>query len=121
VAEQRAERGRKGWRRQRLAGQFGGGEPAREQADAAAFNIALAARDLPGEADVRPRFQPQRRVEQLGRADEGVAVQATQPCELGILQAGDRAEQPDLIGMLQLGLEADDVPERPLRIVWTTA
>src|SRR3546814_14026220 len=53
------------------------------------------------------------------RADEAVAVEAAQPRELGLLQAGDGAEQADLFGMLELGLEADHVPQRAERIVLT--
>ena len=63
------------------------------------------------------RLEAQRRVEQLRRIDEGVAVQPAQPRELGLLEAGDGAEQADLLGMLQLGLEADHVPQRAERIV----
>ena len=115
--EQRAERGFDRRRGQRRARQLGRGEAAGEQADRGALDIALAAGDLPGEADVAARLQPQRRIEQFGRADEGVAVQPAQPRELGILQARDGAEQADLLGMLQLGLEADDVPQRAAGIV----
>ena len=59
----------------------------------------------------------QRRIEQGGRIDVGVAVQPAEPRELGILEAGDGAEDAHLLGMLQLGLEADHVVERAQRIV----
>ncbi len=103
--------------RRRLAGELGGGEAAREQTDRGALDIAFAAGDLAGEADVRARLEPERRVEQLGRLDEGVAVQAAEPRELGIFQPGDGAEQLDLLGIFELGLEADDVPQRAAGIV----
>jgi hypothetical protein len=44
-------------------------------------------------------------------------VQAAQPGELGVLQARDHAEDPHLLAMLQLGLEADHVVERAERVV----
>ncbi len=39
-------------------------------------------------------------------------MQAAEPGELGSLEAGDHAEDAHLFGVLQLGLEADHVPER---------
>ena len=44
-------------------------------------------------------------------------MQPTQPRELGVFQARDRAEDAHLLAMLQLGLEADHVVERAERIV----
>ena len=44
-------------------------------------------------------------------------MQAAEPRELGVLQAGDRAEDARLLAVLQLGLEADHVAERAQRIV----
>ena len=66
---------------------------------------------------MRQRLQPQLLVEQLGRTNEAVAVNAAQPREFGILQPGDGAEDAHLLAMLQLGLEADHVPQRAERIV----
>ena len=66
----------------RLAQRLGGGEPAGQQADGGALDIALAAGDLAGEADMRRRLQAQGRVEQARAVDEGVAVQPAQPREL---------------------------------------
>src|SRR3546814_1274604 len=56
---------------------------------------------------------------QFGRANEGVAVQPAQPREFGIFEPWNGAEQPHLLGVLELGLEADDVPERGRGIVLT--
>jgi hypothetical protein len=111
MAQQGAQRG--GGRRRRPCppSQFGSGHQAREHADRGAFDIAFAAGDLPGKADVRRRFQAQLPVQQRGRMDEGVAVQPAQARELGIFQAGNGAEQSHLLGMLELGLEADHVPQ----------
>ena len=64
VAEQRAERGLGRRRRQRCAAQLGRREARGEQADGGAFDIAFAAGDLAGEADVGLRLQPQLAVEQ---------------------------------------------------------
>src|SRR5690349_13498557 len=44
-------------------------------------------------------------------------MEAAEPSELGILETRNGPEQPHLFGMLQLGLEADHVPERAERIV----
>ena len=60
-----------------------------EQADGGGFHIALAAGDLAGEAPARIGLQPQRLVEQLGRIEEGVAMQAAEPREFRVLQAGN--------------------------------
>ena len=119
MAEDRPQRGgdRRGGR---FAAQtLGGGEAPGEQADGGAFHIALAARHLPGEADARLRLQPQRAVQKARAVQEGVAVQAAQPRELRLLQAGDHAEDPRLLGVAQLGLEADEVVERAERVVLT--
>src|SRR6202012_1161463 len=58
-----------------------------------------------------------RSIKEARAVEEGVAVQAAQPRELRVLQAGDGAEQAHLLAVLQLGLEADDVPQRAERIV----
>ena len=44
-------------------------------------------------------------------------MQAAEPRELGVLQAGDHAEDARLLAVLQLGLEADHVAQRAERIV----
>ena len=44
-------------------------------------------------------------------------MQPAQPREARVLQAGDHAEDARLLAMLQLGLEADHVPQRAERIV----
>ena len=62
-------------------------------------------------------LQPQRGVEQSRGVEKGVAVQAAEPRELGLLQPGDHAEDVGLRAVLQLGLEADHVPQRAQRIV----
>ena len=44
-------------------------------------------------------------------------MQAAEPRELGALEAGDHAKYPHLLGMLELGLEADDVEQGAEAIV----
>ena len=44
-------------------------------------------------------------------------MQAAQPRELGLREARDHAEDARLLAVLQLGLEADHVPQRAQRIV----
>ncbi len=46
---------------ERFAKPLGGGEAAGEQADRGGFDVALAAGDLPGEAQPRHRLQAERR------------------------------------------------------------
>jgi hypothetical protein len=47
----------------------------------------------------------------------GVAVQAAEPGELGILKPRNHAEDAHLFAIFQLGLETDHVVERAQRIV----
>src|SRR3569833_4401147 len=90
---------RRAWRRcaVRLAAAFGGSEAARQQPDRGALDIALAAGDLAGEAPGRVLLQPQRAVEQRGRIEERVAVQAAEPREFCVLQARNGAEHAHLL------------------------
>src|ERR1700730_6727452 len=64
VAQQSAHRRRRGWRDRRKTLALGGGELAGHESDGGAFDIALAARDLAGEAQARHRLQAQGGVEQ---------------------------------------------------------
>ena len=96
---------------------FGGGEAPGDQADRGALDIALAAGDLAGEAQPRLGLEPEPRVEQLWRIQVGVAVDAAEPREFGALESRDHAEDPRLLAVFQLGLEADDVEQRAERVV----
>jgi hypothetical protein len=60
-----------------FATQLGGGKARGDQADSRAFDIAFAAGDLTGEADVGLGLEPQLAVEQPRRVDEAVAVNPT--------------------------------------------
>ena len=106
-------RRRQGCRAMRL----GGGEAPRQEPDGGALDIALAAGDLARQADMRRCLHAQGEVEQARAVDEGVAMQAAQPRELGPLQPRDQPEHPDLLGMLQLGLKSDHVVERSQGVV----
>src|SRR5690606_35110126 len=117
VIEQRAESGRERRRREWASEPFGCREAPGKQADRGALDIAFAAGDLAGEAQPLARLQLQRAVEQDGRIDVGVAVQAAEPRELGVAEPGNHAEDAGLLAMLQLGLEADHIVERAERIV----
>ena len=90
---------------------FRRGEAAGEEADRRRLDIALAAGDLSGKAQPRHGLEPQRRVEQFRRIEERIAVQPAEPGELGLGEAGDGPEDPHLLGMFQLGLEADHVEQ----------
>src|SRR5262249_55993195 len=100
-------------------GRWGGGEGARQESDRGGFHIAFAAGDLPGKAQARQTFQAQSAVEQLRGIEERVAVQAAEPRELRPFETGDHPEHPRLLGMLELGLEADDVEQRAEPVVLT--
>ena len=102
-----------------LAEALCGGKAPRDEAYGGRLDIALHAGDLTGEAQARLGLEPQAPVEQPGRVDEGVAVQPAEPCELGIFQARNAAEDAGLLTVLQLGLEADHVVERAQRVVLT--
>ena len=105
---------RRGRRRgtQRFAAPLGGGKARSDEPDGGGFDVALAAGDLAGKTPARIGFQPQRFVEQLGRIEEGVAVQAAEPGEFRILQAGNGAEDAHLLAVFQFGLETDHVEQR---------
>ncbi len=46
-------------------------------------------------------------------------MQPAEPRELGLFEAGNRAEHARLLAMFQLGLKPDHVPQRAERIVLT--
>ncbi len=119
VSEQRADRG---GRRRRLRSDLaalGSGEAAGQEPDRGRFDIALAAGDLPGKAQLRLGPQPQRRIDQLRRIEEGVTVQPAEPGELRRFQSRDRAQDADLFPVFELGLESDHVEQRAQPIVLT--
>ena len=96
---------------------LGGGEAAGDQADRGALDIAFAAGDLAGEAQPRLGLEAEPGVEQARRIEKGVAVQAAEPREFRRFEPGNHAEDPRLLAVFQLGLEADDVEERAERVV----
>ena len=96
---------------------LGGGEPAGDEADRGALDIALAAGDLAGEAQARRGLQAQTGVEQARGIEIGVAVHAAETGELRPFQPWNHAEDAALLAIFELGLEADDVEERAERIV----
>ncbi len=106
-------------RRQIAAQRLGGGQTAGQQAHGRALDIALDPGHLAGEAQARNGLQPHLLVQQLRAVQEGVAVQAPQTRELGVLQTRDHAEDVGLGAVLQLGLEADHVEQGAQRIVLT--
>src|SRR3954451_25061834 len=110
--EERAERSRARWGRKLFAACISRSVEAGDQADAGRLDVTLAARHLAGKAEPRLRAQAQLAVEQLWRIQEGVAMQAAEASEFGLLQTGNGAEDALLLAIFQLGLEADDVVER---------
>src|SRR6185436_10599777 len=104
VAEQGAKRGGGRRRHPPLAFDPCSGRASCQQADGGALDVALAARDLPGEAEPRIRAKTELAVQQLRAVEEGVAVQAAEARELGALQPRNHAQDARLLAVLQLGL-----------------
>ena len=96
---------------------FGGGEAPGDEADRGALDIALAAGDLAGEAQPRRGLEAQALIEEPGRIQVSVAVDAAQPGEFRIFEARNHAEDAALLAVFELGLKADDIEERSQRIV----
>ncbi len=86
------------------------GEPPGDEPDRCGFDIALDAGDLPGEAQPRIGLETEACIEQLRAVEEGVAVEPSEPRELGLAEPRDHAEHARLLAMFKLGLEADHVP-----------
>ena len=117
VSKKRAVRRVGRWPRYRPAQQLTGDQPSRQQAHGSTLDIALDARDLASEADMRCGLEAQPGVQQPRAVDEGVAVLTAQAGEGRLLEARDGPEDADLLGMLQLRLEAHHVEERAQRVV----
>ncbi len=116
--------GRLTWEGGRLDAPRGGGDLERHvQPRAHRLAVALRARQLPrhvrGHAEV-PRGsarQSEAIVEQARRVDERVAVHDPVAGELGVLQAGDHAEDAALLGKRQVRLESHEVVARAVRVL----
>src|SRR5271168_5041760 len=117
VVQERADRSC--WRRglEIEAKPLGGGEPAGDQADRRALDIAFAAGDLAGEAQAWARLQPQPGVNKARRIEIGVTMHPAEPGELRLFEPRDQTEDATLLAVFELGLEADDVEEGAERIV----
>src|SRR5688572_502282 len=117
VVEKGAERRRRRQVPDRLPEALGRGPAPGHQTDGSALDIALAAGDLASEAKARHRPEAQRRVEELRRIEIGVSVQAAEARELGPLEPRNAPEDTSLLGVFQLGLEADHVEQGAERVV----
>src|SRR5262245_21428193 len=107
VVEKSAEGGCRGRRRKYPAAPFRRGQASGDEPDRRRLDIALDARDLPGKAEPRVRFQPQAGVEKLRAVEESIAVKPAEPRKFGVAEAGDGAEHAHLLAMFELGLETD--------------
>ena len=76
------------------------------QAGGDGFHVAFHARNLAGEEDLGPRAQLQRRGQQRRRVDVGIAMDLPEAQELGVLEAGNQAQDARLLAELQVILEA---------------
>src|SRR6185437_1666265 len=101
VVDERTDR--RGWRRrrERLTQNLGRRQPSDDEADRRALDIALAAGNLSGEADLRPCFQPQALIEQARRIEESVVVQAAEPREFRLPEARDHAQDARLLAVFE--------------------
>src|SRR5437763_13134471 len=117
VREQRAMRGGRGRRKDHFPLPLGGCKSAGEKTDGGGFNIALATSDLAGEPQVRLGTKAQRRIEQLWRVEERVAMQTAQAGELGLFQPWNGTKDARLLAMPELRLEADHIEQRAESIV----
>ena len=118
VAEQRAHRGLGRRRRQASPAHLRHRQAAGEQADRRAFDIALAAGDLPGEADVRRcDFSRSWRSSSVGELMKVLRWIPPSRANSAFSSPGMVRKMPHLLGMLELGLEADHVPQRAELVV----
>src|SRR5437763_16356657 len=106
MPEQRAQRRGHGRRFERLRPYVRRGIEACDQADAGGFHITLAAGHLAGKAQPRLRAQSQLTLKELSRVPAGVAMQAAEPGEFGVLEAWHGAELARLRAVVQLVLAA---------------
>ena len=111
VGEQRTERRCSRRRRLRKPEPLSGCKPARQQPDGRALDIPFDARDLTGKPQPRIGLETQRPVEQLGRIEIRVAMQPAETGKFRVGEAGDHAQHARLLAVLQLGLEADHIPQ----------
>ena len=110
VAGERAQgRGRAGTARRSRPSPFQSEIEADREARRRRLEIALDARDLPGEPHPRARLHPVVLVEMGRRVDEGVAVDLPEADEAGVLQARDHPQHALLLAPLHARLEADQV------------
>src|SRR5262245_22293562 len=117
VRKQGAVRGRCRRRGDALPVALRGGKTARQQADGGRFHVSLAARDLASEAPAAVSSEPQCLIEQLGGIQKCIAVKSAQARKFRLLQAGNGAEDPYLLAVFKLGLEAHHVEQRAEPVV----
>ena len=115
--DQRAGRGGERRRRQIAPQGLGRGHAARQQPHRGAFDIALDPGDLARKAQVGPQAQAHAVVQQRGRVQKAVAMDAAKPGKAGILQARNHPEHLRLCAVFHLGLESDDIVQRAQGIV----
>src|SRR4029077_3038667 len=102
MAEQCTVCGRgRGWHDRQTAS-FLSRKAARKQPDRGGFHIAFAARNLARKAQAWLRIQSKFVIQELGRVEEGVAMDAAQSHEHCALKPRDDVEDANLVGMLEL-------------------
>ena len=99
VVEQRTQSRCRRWRIRFMSKRLRSGEATGKQTHRGAFDIAFDAGDLACETQARVSLQAQRAIEQLGRIEIRVAMQAAETRELGVLKSGDRSEHAHLLGV----------------------
>src|SRR4029077_9428909 len=101
VIEERAERRGRRRRSEFTAHPLRRGGASGDEPDRRRLHIALDAGDLPREAKPRIGFEPERGIEQFRAVEEGIAMQSTEPRELGVLEPRNGAEHARLLAMRQ--------------------
>ena len=101
-----------------------GASDAEKLASMAAFNVARRTVNALISDDTLEEIVARQFVDRLAK-QRGITLpkgdifseQAAKPGKFRLFQPRYRAEQPDLLGVLQLGLEADHVPQRAQLVV----
>ena len=114
---ERADGGKAVELRHRSAEHLHRGRHACGPAGGGGLDITLNAGHLSGKADARLAFQRVGRVEQTRRVEERVAVHHAVAHELRVPERRDHGEHALLLAELEVGLAADQIVQRAVRVV----
>src|SRR4030095_1453925 len=109
VMAERAECGRARQGSRVLAGSQRGCVYAGHESGGNGFDVAFDAGDLAGEENIGTRAQLQGGGQERGSVDIRIAMNLTEPQELGLLEARDEAEHASLLAEFHMVLKSDQV------------